>query len=142
MVIFVYIHLTLIFFIFVNLVRYLKCLLCPFWWRNWVLLASCTSSYMTNSLVLWKFMLDKKGYPFKGSLFSIIFGLVFISTTELFTRKLLLSIVYFYLQLSAIFLAIDYSVLARPLAWYPLAVTLLFSTKEENYIPLWAYLLV
>lgn len=94
----VYIHLTLIFFIFVNLVRYLKCFPCPFWWRKWVLLVSRPSSCMTNSLVLWKFMLDKKGYPSKGSLFSNICGLVFISTTELFTRKLLLNVVNFYLH--------------------------------------------
>lgn len=69
---------------------------------------------MTNSLGLWKFMrlmLDKKGLPFQGSLFSNIFGLVFMSTTDLLTGKLLLSLVHFYLQLLTILLVTDYSVL-------------------------------
>lgn len=107
---FVYIHLSLIFSVFVNLVRYLEWHPCPFWWGKWLLLVTCRSS-MTNQFGLWKFMLDKKGYPFQGSLFSNIFGLVFISTTELFIRKLLLSLVPLYLQLLTVFLVIDCSVL-------------------------------
>lgn len=42
---FVYNHLSLIFSVFVNLVRYLEWHPCPFWWGKWLLLVTCRQLY-------------------------------------------------------------------------------------------------
>lgn len=92
----------------------------------------------------WKFMFRKKGHllsPFEGSLLSSTFEIIFIIHHWVFLFSLLgscFSALYFYLQLSAIFLTliILFQLLSgplRPLALYPATITLQFSTNKTTF---------